>query len=177
MVFRRLDRPGHSGLVRGFTLIELMIVLVILSVLLAVAIPSYQTIGLRTKLRAYANELVTSAYLARGEAIKRNARMRMCISTDGINCQESGSWDEGWLVMDPNDTVMKYRQGVEDIEIYAGGAGGVHTLVFQPSGVASTAATLVICQRSGMTEVEARQVTIAATGRPTTKSTKLVCSP
>ena len=171
---------------RGFTLIELMIVLVILSVVLVVAIPSYQTIGLRTKLRASVNEVVSSAYLARGEAIKRNAQMRMCIAeikpgadscevAGDCTCKESGTWDEGWLVMDPNDTVMKYRQSVDDIRIFE--EGGVHTILFQPSGVASTAANLTICRPEGGGSVEARRVIIAATGRPRTISTNQVCAP
>ena len=35
-------QPSHSSPARGFTLVELMIVIVIVAILLAVALPSYQ---------------------------------------------------------------------------------------------------------------------------------------
>jgi type IV fimbrial biogenesis protein FimT len=160
---------------KGFTLIELMIVLVIVAVVLMIAAPSYSVLSLRTKLKSYANEVVASAYLARSEAIKRNAPMRFCISTDGSSCAGAGDWDQGWVVMDPNDTVIKYQQALSGIKVFE--VGGADTVTFQPSGITSTPVTLTICQQVPSEGIEEREVRITPTGRPTVKTTKAGCGP
>src|SRR3990167_5069797 len=82
---------------RGFTLIELMITLAVFAALLAVMVPSYSDMTLGSKLRSQANDLVAGAVLARSEAIKRNAAVRMCVSADGASCI-AGGWEQGWVV-------------------------------------------------------------------------------
>ena len=164
---------GRSGQ-PGFTLIETMVVLVIVAVLLVVAMPGYSVLTLRTKLKSYANELVASIYLSRSEAIKRNAPMTLCTSTDGATCAGGGDWDEGWIVMDPNDLVIRQRQPVVgDIKLF--GLSSINSLTFEPSGAASTPATFKICQQASSPLIEERRVTVSATGRPQVETTKNGC--
>ena len=66
----------------GFTLVELVVTMVIAAVLLVVAIPSLEDAVLNTKLRAQSNAFLASLYLARSEAIKRNARVVVCKTAD-----------------------------------------------------------------------------------------------
>jgi type IV fimbrial biogenesis protein FimT len=150
----------------GFTLIEMMIVLVIVAVLLMIALPSFNVLSLRTKLKSHANDMVASVYLARSEAIKRNATMTMCIAnSDGDDCAGAGDWDQGWIVMDPNDLVIKWQQAASsDIKVF--GLSSIDTLTFQPSGLTSTAATIYLCPVKPTSGVEERQVLVSATGRP-----------
>jgi type IV fimbrial biogenesis protein FimT len=160
----------------GFTLIELMIVLVIVAALLVLALPSFSVVSLRTKLKSYANEVVASAYLARGEAIKRNAPMTLCVSSDGSTCAGSGDWDQGWVVMDPNSIVIKHYQAPSaGIKIFA----SEHTMTFQPSGITTTPTTMTICQQTPSEGIEERQVRIATTARPrvTVPDPSIGCSP
>lgn len=176
-----IGSPGRRQLSsrreRGFTIIELMTVMIVVAVLLAVAVPSYSVLVLRTKLKSYANEAVASVYLARSEAIKRNGLMRLCISTDGETCEGSGDWDRGWIVMDPNETVIRRQQSL------AGGIvmfeqSSIHTITFQPSGVASTSATMTVCQETPASPVvEEREIRVLATGRPRISTTNSGCSP
>jgi type IV fimbrial biogenesis protein FimT len=164
--------------VAGFTLVELMIVLVIVAALLALAVPSFSVVSLRTKLKSYANEVVASAYLARGEAIKRNAPMTLCASSDGSTCAGGGDWDQGWVVMDPNDIVIKHYQAPSSgIKIF--GLSSVHTVTFQPSGITNTPTTMTICQQTPSEGIEERQVRISTTARPrvTVPDPSIGCSP
>src|SRR5688572_9547660 len=83
----------------GFTLIEMMIVISLIAILMAIAVPSFRDASLSSQLRSTANELVAGAMLARSEAIKRNAIVTMCVSSSGTACT-GGSWEQGWIVTD-----------------------------------------------------------------------------
>ena len=97
---RRLgDGPRSSP--KGFTLIELMVTVAVLMTLLMVAVPSLDDNTLGKKLSSYANNLAASAYFARSEAIKRNALITLCVSSDGTSCAASGGWQQGWIVRCP----------------------------------------------------------------------------
>jgi prepilin-type N-terminal cleavage/methylation domain-containing protein len=65
----------------GFTLIELVVTVLILAILITVGVPSFSDATLGSRLGSYANELMTSAYLARSEAMKRNLPVTLCTST------------------------------------------------------------------------------------------------
>lgn len=164
---------GRSGK-RGFSLIELMVVLIFVAVLLVVAMPSYNVLTLRTKLKSYTNELVASIYLARSEAIKRSAPMTLCISADGIACAGGGDWDAGWIVLDPNGVVIKHRQAFTgNIKLFE--LTSVERLNFQPSGVSTTPATFKICGQTPEPGIEERRVTVSGTGRPRVETTETGC--
>ena len=68
----RLRRPQ-----RGFTIIELMVVIVIAGVLLAVALPSFNDMLARRRLEGQANELVTDLSYAKSEAVQRNRSVEL----------------------------------------------------------------------------------------------------
>lgn len=88
----RCGSPHKAG---GFTMVELMITVAILAILVALAVPSFTSMINSSRLAAQANELVASLQLARGEAVRRNARVTVCRSTDGTNCivgTGQGSW-------------------------------------------------------------------------------------
>ena len=83
---------------RGVTLIELLVALSVLSILLAVGVPSFGQFTVNTRLNSYSNTLFSHLALARSEAIKRNARVAICKSADGSSCASSGDWSQGWVV-------------------------------------------------------------------------------
>ena len=76
--------------VRGFTLVALLIGLVVLSILVAVAAPSFSTAMAQQRLRQATTELRSTVAIARSEAVKRNAQVRLLPRT--------GGWSNGWCV-------------------------------------------------------------------------------
>jgi len=179
----REQRGALSQAVRGFSLIELMTVLGVVAILMVVAAPSYSVLMLRTKLKSYANDVVASAFLARSEAIKRNVPVRLCIAnTDGDDCVESGNWNQGWIVIDDSDTVIRRREASSG-GIFLFELSSIHTVTFQPTGTASNSADITICRLAPDAGIEERKVTISSTGRPRVETVRegeadfIGCSP
>ncbi|UJP04832.1 MAG: GspH/FimT family pseudopilin [Nitrosomonas sp.] len=88
---------------RGFTLIELLIAMSILTIMLAVGVPSLSQFTLSSRLNSYSNALMQHLSLARSEAIKRNTRVAICKSSDNTTCASSGDWSQGWIVFVDSD--------------------------------------------------------------------------
>nr|WP_316639368.1 GspH/FimT family pseudopilin [uncultured Roseateles sp.] len=62
---------------RGFTLVELMIVLIVLGVLAAIAVPSFKDFRLVQRLKSINSQVLTDMQYARGEAVARNTFLRV----------------------------------------------------------------------------------------------------
>ena len=75
----------------GFTLIELMVVLVVLGTILAVATPAMSSFISTQQVKAVSFDLTTDLLLARNEALKRNASVTIS--------RNDGDWANGWRVV------------------------------------------------------------------------------
>ena len=186
---RRHERRAcaNAGILRGFTLVELMVTIAIAAILLAIAVPSFDGVALSMKLTSYANDLVASTLLARSEAIKRNAVVSLCVSSDGTSCG-TGGWEQGWMVMckttdntfcdsaGANTMVIQYQPAVSSgWKITESSA--ITSVSFQPTGTGATAATLTICRATPSVGSQERVVRISASGRPSvTKTANGACS-
>lgn len=107
-------RPRHLG----FTMVELMITLTIAVVLIAIAVPSFRSITLSSRLTTTANDIVGAINTARMEAIKRNATVQLCSNTTASN----GSDDLGLACGTHAGAVVTMVDGVAT-EIHAGTTG------------------------------------------------------
>ena len=83
--------PGGRHGARGFTLVEGMVVLAVVAVLAAIALPSLSNVLAAQRLRAAGTDLVSSLLVARSEAIKRKARVE-------VEPRAPGDWTSGWRV-------------------------------------------------------------------------------
>jgi type IV fimbrial biogenesis protein FimT len=90
----RLRRPQRAA---GFTLIELMVVVAIIVILGAVAMPSLAGLVANQRARAASADLYAGLTLARSEAIKRN----LPVSLVPVS---SANWSAGWRIPNPTDT-------------------------------------------------------------------------
>ncbi len=161
-----------SGAQRGFTLVEMMVVLALALVLLTIGVPSFNQIIKNNRLIAQTNALSGLLASARSEAITQRAVVTVCGSSDGTACD--GQWSAGWIsFLDVNgnatvntgdgDTVLKYVNTVPDTVGVA--LDGATTVRFNSQGfaVAGSSGTMLFCDDRG--DTHARALNISATGR------------
>ena len=159
---------------RGFTVIELLVTITIMAILLAVAVPSFRDSSVSSQLRSASNNLIASARFARSEAIKRNASVTLCVSSDGQTCG-TGGWQQGWIVL-TGGTVLK-AQSSAPVGYTITEANGQTNLTFPPWVAGATPATLTVCRKTPSPAAQERVITIDASGRASTKRTTTgVCS-
>ncbi len=171
----------------GFTLIELMVVLVVAAVLQSLAAPAVSAMLDSVRVTSAVNSLFSSFLLARSEAIKRNAHAVVCKSDSGETCATGGGWEQGWIVFhdvnknarrDPGEARLS-RQSALSASIRLTGNGPVASYVsYTPMGNttytagAFQAGTLIVCAKSA-NRVEAHQLALNMVGRPRTVKAKL----
>ena len=160
----------------GFTLIELVVTVLILAILVTVGVPSFSDATLGSRLGSYANELVTSAYLARSEAMKRNLPVTLCTSTNGTSCAVSGGWEQGWIVLEAStSTVIEHQQArAPGYKVMAKDASNaaIYSVAFQPTGFGATQATFTVCRYLPEAGKQERVVTLSPTGNPAVSRTE-----
>lgn len=93
---------------RGFTMIEVMVVIAIMGVLATLAAPSFTPMIERWRVRQAVESLTSTIYYARSEAIKRGGRVaiqKLPNNTNGCTTASGNrDWDCGWFVcVDTND--------------------------------------------------------------------------
>lgn len=91
-------RRAKQQLCRGITLLELLITLSVMSILLSLAVPSFQNLINEVRLSSVADEFYSSLQLARTEAVKRAVKVEICPSDDGFECLPGSDWNSGWMV-------------------------------------------------------------------------------
>jgi type IV fimbrial biogenesis protein FimT len=90
---------------RGFTLVELLVVITISGILIATAIPSFNEYRARKGVQSAVASLTSNIRLTRSEALQRNRVVTMCRSTDPEAAQPvctagGGDWNTGWLIFE-----------------------------------------------------------------------------
>ncbi|MGE3667032.1 MAG: GspH/FimT family pseudopilin [Steroidobacteraceae bacterium] len=97
---------GKFVFARGFTLLELMIVLALAAVILAIGAPTFAEFRRNGRLTADANDFLTAVQVARTEAVKQQRTVSLCGSDDPQAAAPACSGDadfSGWLVFaDPD---------------------------------------------------------------------------
>ncbi len=104
---------------RGFTLFEMIVVMGIVAILMAVAVPSYQFVTTSNRIAGEINGLLGDLQFARLEAIKEGQTVTACASSDGASCAGTNSWNSGWIVfadvngdgtVETGDTVFRVQR-------------------------------------------------------------------
>ncbi len=156
---------------RGHTLYELLLVLLLISVLAGLAVPSFGGIVARTRIRAEVDALFHAVHVARKESIMRRQVVSLCPSADGRQCDGSRDWSAGWIMfnnadgdepprVDPGEAVLQRHAVRPEVRIRANRRGFTLRATFRRA----TNGTLVICDRAD--RVAAKALVISYTGRP-----------
>lgn len=98
-----------TGVLGGFTLIELMVTITVAAVLATVAVPAFRSFMQNDRLLTEANQLVMSLDYARSEAIKQDTSITVCASSNGTSCSGSANWSAGWIVVNAANPTQPLR--------------------------------------------------------------------
>jgi len=98
---------------RGLTMIELMVSLVIMGILAAIAVPSFNRLIATSGTTSDANSLMSDLALARSEAARTGNPVTICLSSDGATCNAAATtWTGGRIVF--TDSATSGTIGVVD---------------------------------------------------------------
>ena len=168
---RPFPAASQSSAQRGFTAIELMVVVAIVAILAALAAPSFTPLIERWRVRSAVEELTSTVYFARSEAIKRGG---------GVTIDATGGWNTGWRVTHtlngattdlqvtaaPNKVALTQSNGKTQLFVDRWGMlseinGGIATAMsfpLHPTGKTDTDASAIrLCMAGGGRIVQMKQ--------------------
>lgn len=156
----------HSGKMRyGFTLVELLVVIAVMTILATVAFPQLGRMIANNQTVANYNMLITSVNLARTEAVKRNERVRICAGST-VACGSS-NWENGWIVVTADDVILQEVDALGNGHtLRLSGTTGTETLVYRASGtLGNISGTFTLCDDTAL-PTRAKAVNINLMGQP-----------
>ena len=172
--------------VRGFTLIEVMIVLAILGVIAVFAMPSITAVIQNNRITSETNRLVSNINMARSEATKRSTQITIARTSAANN-----TWEGGWSIYTDadaagnsifaaGDTLLRVADAASTGITIRSDATANAWLSLRPNGTLNEGGTnsviYAICDSRG--EAFGRLVTVNLIGRATSSATGIVdCTP
>lgn len=169
----------------GFTLTELLIVLVIAGVLTAIAAPNMSAYMMNSRLVTLTNSLIADMSVARSEAVKRNNNVIICTADDPMGAPlcdgAAGDWASGWIVFASTDGTVAYdplkegaqhrllrrNDGVNGNMTLVSNATADSEVIYESDGtINSGGATASFAVCDDRAETHGRLISIGPTGRP-----------
>ena len=123
---------------KGFTLVELMVTIAVAAILLAIAMPSLESMSHNNALKSTTRDLVSTISTARSQSISTR--------TDVEVQPASGGWADGWsIIYDAAalETDQEFTTGT-DVTVTREGGSGAMTFLSR-GGLQGGAATFSVC--------------------------------
>lgn len=86
--------PSDSGRAPGFTMVELMVTLAVVSILAVLSVPAFQIMIAKSEMRAVSTALSLAMTKARSEATKRSVVVTVA--------PKGNDWENGWIISAPS---------------------------------------------------------------------------
>ena len=151
--------------VTGFTLTELLMVLIIMSVTLAIGLPNVQSLIISSRLTSSANAMVSALQLARFEALKEQKNV--------VIANKNGQWANGWIVfidekmqnnqLDDGESVLVSFDALHSSLVVKIPTSYKNYVYYNKYGRINDNGTFSFCSSSVLDDF--RSVVIASTGR------------
>lgn len=156
---------------RGFSLLQLMIVTVIAATLASVAVPLLRHLVLNQQRRDALNTMLTAVYAGRSAAIHRARPVVLCPVDPAGQCGQGQLWGHTWMLFVNEDNDNPPRLDPGEVLLYQFAVTPAVTVAsnrsyyrFQRVGLRSTNGSVIFCDLRG--KAHARAVIISYTGRP-----------
>jgi type IV fimbrial biogenesis protein FimT len=174
---------------RGFTLYELLVTVLVAGVILGIGVPNLLEFSRNNRITATANDLISSLYLARSEAVKQRAPVTLCASPEPLIANPScdptvadPDSEGGYIVwldtdadanVDGGEQILLQRDDPQDIVVFGDNGYvnfGMNGNVADIAGVGASATRILFCDTRGNVVVSgtlsaARAIRIDPTGR------------
>lgn len=152
---------------RGFTLIEMMIVISILAAIAAYGIPQFNDMIQNSRALSQTNTLQGLVQLARSEAVTNRVATIVCGSTNQTAC-DTNNWESGVIVFRDADgngsatanELVRAMPAADNTNTIRSTAG---TIRFLTDGTLTAAQLLIVCDERGSDS--SRQVRINLSGQ------------
>jgi type IV fimbrial biogenesis protein FimT len=82
----------------GFTMTEMVVVMLIVGILTAIAVPSFKYVTNSNRLSGQLNGLLGDMQYARSESVKEGLPITVCASVSLTQCSASNDWSTGWII-------------------------------------------------------------------------------
>ena len=154
----------------GFTLLELMITMTLISLVMAIGMPSMRVFIQNDRLVTQINTMVGHLAYARSEAVTRHQPVVICASSNLTSCS-STNWAEGWIVfvdadrssdLTAGEELLRQQQAMSGDVTFTSSIGAV--VSYDERGFApNSIGTFSLCDDRGTSEM--KSISISATGR------------
>jgi type IV fimbrial biogenesis protein FimT len=122
---------------RGYSLVELIVVMTIVAIVIGIAVPSYKYVTNSNRVSAEVNLLLGDLQYARSEAVKEGSTVSVCQSNSTQTaCLPNGAnWNAGWIVFSDLNADGQLNAGDQLLRAQPGFSPSTDTFVSSDSGV------------------------------------------
>jgi len=158
-------RSSYFG---GYTIIELLIVMALIGIVTAYAVPSLRDYQQKSRVTSSYNNILGGLNYTRSTAISLSEDIEICPRGTGLNCSGTERWESGFLSAPSQADYTKVGTDESDritIRAYNIDGGELQSVTFDSQGIPNQSPiTFVICA-TGQETTSARALIINNVGR------------
>lgn len=149
---KAIKRLNHKGGMRsaGFSMIEMMIIIVIIGIIAAMAVPSFFSAIPRLKARTEARNILNFVRLARSKAVSDGAQYGVYIDTNNRQyILFKDTINPAQMMYNPGDSVVVGPETIDSDVVLTGSSFTSNTVIFLPTGGASQSGSFTLDNTEG----------------------------